>query len=263
MKLFTIAIAISAGLLSANPSFAHGNKAAQRAENGIPRVLSQLALSEAQQADIQLIMQQVRAEAALVKQNMPKSHGQMKALMYQEQWDAELATQIAEQRLQRSSSMQFTRANAMHQAYNVLTDSQKLALASKPQMREDKQGNGKGRDRSMLNNPRLQKSLALSAQQITDVQAIYAGVQKDNAPLRSELRAFKQAERALIQSDEFSQEAWESLYLDAKPSMVSMRVNQLNARYNMKNVLTAEQVTKLQSMPKRKKAKMKSQFRPA
>ena len=74
-------------------------------------------------------------------------------------------------------------------------------------------------------------------------------------PTKATIQAFKQAEHQLIQSPDFSAQAWQNLWRQYKGDFATAKVVKSKVQHDLWNVLTPEQQTKAQTRGKKKKSK--------
>lgn len=240
MKKTIIAIALAMSLVSlyTPQSSAHDNrqKDAQQREF---RMLKGLDLNQAQKQDIKQIMKQTKQNNNAYMAGRRAQQSQLRALLTQDSWDAEIAKDFIEQNLPQSTQMQLNRAIARNQSYQVLNDEQKAELTRK-------HNKGANKERRNKDLPRMAKRLDLSPEQLSAMKDVRQSLRAKNAQLKAILRDDKKAQQALVVAASFDQEAWLALQASMQPTLVTMQLNQLEARFHMRSILNQEQLDTLQ-----------------
>jgi protein CpxP len=226
---------------------------AQEAEQGTRQqsraigMLKQLGLSQEQKQDIAQIMRQTRQDNGVYKQDNRAQREQLKTLMAQDTWDSAVAQSIVEQNIAQSTQVQMNRAIARNQSYLVLNQEQKDELTL---VREKNEKRGKGR--KSKNKKRMGRGLNLNAEQRSAIGDIQASLKSKNIALKNTMRQYKHAQQAVVMSDSFNQETWLALQETMQPTLVAMRLNALEARFQMRSLLTQEQLDTLEQREAKK-----------
>ncbi|MEP0357728.1 Spy/CpxP family protein refolding chaperone [Paraglaciecola sp.] len=241
-KTLLTPIALSLALVVAVPALAKK----ERDHNGLRQILSQLSLTDAQKQDIKEILKQSRQDARLFKEDSERFRSNIQTLVQSNEWD-----QIAiESALAQSQSVQtdkmLQRATQKNLVWNALTTEQKTMFSSlvaeKKAEIKSKESNKKGKHKR---EGGMFKKLALTDEQKTAVKSIREQARATDKDLRAKLKEFKEAERALITSGDFSSENWLTLSVEYQSDFVAMSVSKANVRHNVWNILTSEQQQKI------------------
>lgn len=221
-------------------AYAHGPEKGQRGEH---KLFASLNLSESQKQDIGEILKQSKQNNAVYKGERQAIVAQMRNLMDMPTWDQSLAQDIVSQRVAHAGQMKLNKATAQHQAYNLLDDTQQLALLDKQSKRKSK-NNG----RESFNIKRLEKRLGLSNEQVTAIEQIQEAHKLQSKTLKADLRSAKEAEKAIIFASTFDQDAWLSLQNETQATRVEYALTKSYAHYQMFSVLDDEQKSKFEKM---------------
>lgn len=142
-----------------------------------------------------------------------------------------------------------------------MTATQQSELVAKLETRKDKlkeMGSGdrrKGKGNKRKGEGDRLNRMDLSAEQIAAAKAIKSNSKASSAELKESLKAYKQAERALIHSADFNEQAWKSLNAEYQADMLSMAVLGVKTKNEIWNLLTTEQKTLAEKKVKSKNRK--------
>ena len=240
----------------------------QSAKFSVKQMVKQLrglSLSEAQKSEIKALITQFKE----ANSNETKGHSQEERrnadstprLDLATATDAEITEMVA-QRVAKQSSKQLEFATLRHDVFAVLTTEQQAelderhskfeekrerkherreqAMQSHKDSRGDKQQRGKREMRQFA-------GLSLSEEQKTEIAQLIAS-QKDSAESHREtLKTFKQAQRDLVRSDAFSEDAFIALCAKYEDDLIAAGVEKMKFRSTLMAVLTDEQQEELKS----------------
>jgi Spy/CpxP family protein refolding chaperone len=253
MKPTIIICALTAVLASSivyNPSaIAHQEPGMDKMHNREKAMFAQLALTDEQKQDIELILRQTRGNNMALRADKNLKREQLSALMSLAQWDDALAQQLVEEQEASKVQAQLNRALARNKAYQVLTDEQKAKLGQSI-AQGDRSGKAK-RSKKDKGEKRMAKVLGLSDAQKAELTTMRETWRVQNESLRAQIKEYRSAERALIHSENFDEQAWLALNQSIQPTLQALQVNQLHARFDMQSVLDDEQLELLHAMKKR------------
>ncbi|AXT38155.1 hypothetical protein D1814_05445 [Alteromonas sp. BL110] len=178
------------------------------------------------------------------------------------QFSAFIQTQIEER-----EARHFAFAQLRHDIYNVLNEEQQETLLARDAKRElDKQkhhdafvkqetrfakrmnGEGKGPQRKRKPKDFLFEGIELSDEQIASLAELRESFKDTSKTNREMLRSFKDAQRDLVRSESFSQDAWNALTAQYKEDLVSAKVEKAKQRQAMFQILSPEQQAKLEAL---------------
>ena len=172
----------------------------------------------------------------------------------------------------------FAFAQLRHDIYNVLNEEQQATLLARDAKREvDRQkhhdafvkqdarfakrmdGEVKGPKRK----PRefLFEGIELTDEQIASLTELRESFKDASKANREKLRNFKDAQRNLVRSQSFSQDAWDALFVQYKDDLVSAKVEKAKQHQAMFQVLSSEQQAKLEALRKEER-KLREIFKP-
>lgn len=104
---------------------------------------------------------------------------------------------------------------------------------------------------------KMAKYLGLSDEQKTEIKLIKEQAKTQHEPLRVEIKQFKEAEKLLLQADEFDEQAYITLHASFQEAFAQASLAKAKTKHALFNVLTAEQQTKWLSKKEKIKGKMK------
>ncbi|WP_395340123.1 Spy/CpxP family protein refolding chaperone [Ningiella sp. W23] len=215
------------------------------------RMFAKLDLSETQKQDIAAIFQQLAQDNSVYRGEKKALREQMQALMQLETWDAALAEDLVTQRVQQSAGVQLNMAKARNQAFNVLNEEQQVEFLQRLDKRAEKE---KKRPREF---DRLAKVLHLTDEQASEIDLIKESAEQANTGFVDALQDFRQAERDIVFSDSFDEDAWLALQTSVEATKISAGLNNASAKFEMLSVLDEKQRDRLQQIGERKPRKNK------
>ena len=239
----------------------------------IVKHLRGLSLSDAQREEIKTLVSAFKDANPRPKFGDNEKPNLDFATATEAQINAFIQTQIKER-----EAKHFAFAQLRHDIYNVLNEEQQATLLTRDAKRElDRQkhhdafeaqearfakrmiGEVKGPNRK----PRefLFEGVELTDEQIAslaELRETFKDTSKTNGEL---LRNFKDAQRDLVRSQSFSQDAWDALIAQYKGDLVSAGVEKAKQRQAMFQVLSSEQQAKLEAL-REEEHKLDELFKP-
>ncbi|MFC4700929.1 Spy/CpxP family protein refolding chaperone [Glaciecola siphonariae] len=254
MKRTILLTALAISLASANASLAtaapgHNGHKGQISK---ARIFAGLDLSDIQKQDIREIMRQVKQDNAVYAADIEALKAQMEALFNLETFDAALAQDLVRLRTEQAINIELNIATAKHQAWSLLNDEQKAEFAAKQEKRAEKE-----RQRKALDFERLQKRLNLTDEQSQAISDIQEQHRDATAELAQTLKASKDAEKALVYSNQFSEEAWLTIAQASQSAAIEFGVAKTQSRFDMLQVLDDEQRAKFKKIVDREQSRKK------
>ncbi|GLR72329.1 Spy/CpxP family protein refolding chaperone [Agaribacter marinus] len=241
MKKILLAAAIGSILFASAGVYAQPS-----GKDEIISMFKQLDLSRSQKQEVRAIMQQLREDNSLYAADKSEIKLQIDSLFALDTWDSALANGIVDMQILSSTQTALNIATAKHQAFQVLTDEQKTELSEKtPSTNKQKSAQKK--------IAKLSRRLNLSETQDADLESLMEKQIADISAFESEINAHKLAKKALIQADEFDQDAWNNLQMNYASTRASIRLIKLETRFNFRKVLNEVQLEKLSKIENRKK----------
>jgi len=253
MKKFLIASASIAAMCFGSFAMAQMGDHGMRDHEMVRKMVKQLRgleLSDAQREEI-------KALVASYKEEHPR-HERRKSekpnFDIATAGDAQITAFVQTQFEQREAK-HFAVSKLRHDIFNVLDESQQAKVLDKQAKREakgnkwrshaknggDHKRNGSGYEGAGF------KGLELSDTQIAEIEAL-RNTFKDTAELNREtMRSFKNAQRELIQSANFSQDAWNALVTQYEEQIINAGVERIKHRQAMFAVLNDEQQATLKA----------------
>jgi protein CpxP len=247
-------IALCLTLVAAAPVFAE--KGHQHKHDGMHKILSKLSLNETQKQDIKQIFQEnkqdrngFRADASILKK-------EIRSLVQTSEWNQAAIENALTLRQTLDNKNAFQRATNRNQLWNLLNQEQQVELITQLEIRqthykETRPGNKKRSKRK----GKILKRLDLTEQQATAVKGIKSATRGSAENTKTNIKNYKQAERALVQSIDFNPEAWQTLYAQYQSDFLTMAVIKTKTKHNVWNLLTVEQQNKAQKIGKNRKGK--------
>ncbi|WP_394223061.1 Spy/CpxP family protein refolding chaperone [Alteromonas gracilis] len=162
--------------------------------------------------------------------------------------DAQITAFVQTQFEQREAK-HFALSKLRHDIFNVLDESQQAKVLDKQAKREAKGDKWRSHTRNGGDHKRNGsgyegagfKGLELSDTQIADIEALRDTFKDTAESNRETMRSFKDAQRQLIQSANFSQDAWSALVTQYEEQLINAGVERIKHRQAMFAVLTDEQ----------------------
>jgi Spy/CpxP family protein refolding chaperone len=201
-------------------------------------LLQQLALSKTQRQDIRQVIKQTLEDRGLYRQDMRGLRKDIFALVQAPQWDEQAVRTAIGQRQELLGNLALQKAISKQQVWQLLSTEQQAEFLQLVEQREAKE-RGTQAATGML------KGLSLSEEQSAAIDLLKIDLQLSRDGFQERRQAFKQAERALIQSEGFSQSDWQVLRLEYQDDFLSMALTKAKYKHDIWQVLTAEQQTQL------------------
>lgn len=111
--------------------------------------------------------------------------------------------------------------------------------------------------RSMHKVKRMAKALSLSKQQQVQIKAIKRQAKEENQPLRVSMKQFKVAEKKLLQTEVFNEQAFSELHEAYQPTFAQIALTKVKVKHAIFNVFTQEQQVKWLKMMEHHKGSAK------
>ncbi|APE00738.1 hypothetical protein BM526_02025 [Alteromonas mediterranea] len=178
--------------------------------------------------------------------------------------EAQLSAFIQAQFEEREAT-HFAFAQLRHDIYNVLNEEQQATLLARDAKREldiqkhrdafvkqdarfTKRMDGEGKGPKRKPREFLFEGIELSDEQIASLAELRESFKDTSKTNREALHNFKDAQRDLIRSQSFSQDAWDALIAQYKGDLVSAKVEKAKQHQAMFQVLSPEQQAKLEAL---------------
>ena len=232
--LSPLAIALSLAL-SANAYAGHGHHST---DNGMGQMVRQLDLSAAQRQDIRQVIKQARRDRALYRQDERQFRQDIRALVQAPQWDEQATHTTLSQSQSLLDKLALQKASSKHQVWQLLSAQQQGGFLQAVEDREPRKRDGHGATR-------LLKEIALSDEQSAAILQLKTDLQASRDAYKIKRQAFKQAERALIQSEAFSQSAWQAIRVEYQQDLLAMALLKAKSRHDSWQILTTAQQAQL------------------
>ena len=245
-------LTLALSLVIATPSIAEPQHGRNHERMPLHHVLSKLDLNKEQRQDVKQILQQSRADAELVAEDVKQARADLRNFIHADSWNETAVTTTLQQHQQTKASLDLARASAMHQVWLLLSDEQKtkfalLAERTPDGKRDNKEGKAKHKDRAE-SEERFQRGgkdhfakLTLTDEQKTVIKTIKQQAKAQNTQTKQQEMAFRQAERALIASAAFNESAYQALQANYQDEHLQHALLMAKTRHDIWNVLSTEQ----------------------
>ena len=227
---------------------------AQEGRKGPARIFYNLDLSDTQKQDISQIMRDTKENNRVYKGEMEALKQELDLLLALPEWDAQRAELIVRARINSSQQLQLNMAEAKHSAFQILNEDQQQEFISRTSSRWE----GEKTKRSEKRLLRMQKRLGLSEEQIAEAEAIIEQQRDSLEAYKSEAKAHRASERALITTEDFDAEAYTELNEAIAESRVAAGLIKLKARYDLAQLLTDEQRAKAEADREKMKERLRN-----
>jgi periplasmic protein CpxP/Spy len=270
MKKFTpILTALSFGLALAFSPLSQAKDHEGHKQGPLKHMLAQLDLTQAQRQDIREVLKQGFEDASIDGDDRHAMFAQLMPLIHSQNWDEQAVLTVLSENQQNMAELGLKKATAMHQIWLVLSPEQQAKFTELADARPGPKGKHKDdkkqgeRARGFDHKPAdglIFKGLDLTDEQQAKVKSILSETKTDAKATRGEDESFRQAERKLIASHDFSANAYQALQARYQAQRLQQGVLMAKSRHDIWNTLTPEQQTKamakMTEMREHKQAKM-------
>ncbi|MGJ8681243.1 Spy/CpxP family protein refolding chaperone [Paraglaciecola sp.] len=256
LNKFVTTLAVCSSLVFAAQTFAKPEQG-QR-QHQMKRILSKLDITDTQKQDIKQIMQQARGDQNVSREDVKSFRQELAALIHAEDFDQDAIEALLTSKQEQRANAGLRQAQNKHAVWNLLTTEQQTQFANIIAEHKAKAEEGAGKRKKGSKGPKSQKRkmakrLGLDEAQKTQLASIKTQTKESAGELKANLKAFKQAERTLIHSAEFSADAWASLHQTHQADFLAKAILEAKTKHQIWNVLTEEQQEKAQKMQRRMK----------
>ena len=171
---------------------------------------------------------------------------------------------LVETKILKQQSHHFAIAELRSEIYNLLSESQHNMLteleAEREAKREVSHGAKRNTDRSTMRSqpsrgPRLPfEELQLTDEQLASLETLNATFRETRFQHKVTMDALRNAEQALVRSDNFSESAWHALYAEYKDDLVNAAIEDITHKQATFAVLTDAQQAEVQQRHKNEDA---------
>ncbi|WP_293752022.1 Spy/CpxP family protein refolding chaperone [uncultured Paraglaciecola sp.] len=247
-------IALCLTLAIAVPAIA--KKGHHQKHDGMRQILSELSLTNTQKQDIKQILKQTREDRGLFNTDEKSLRTDLRSLVHSSEWDQAAIESAITQRQALMQEKALQRASNKHQVWNLLTETQQAEFVAQLEFRKTK--GEKTRSKGKREHKKL-KRLDFTEEQLAAVQAIKTAAKENGAEIKTKLKSYKQAERALIQGANFSPEAWQTLNTGYHADFIAMGIVKAKSKHDIWNLMTPEQQAKAEEKSEKHKRGKKGQ----
>lgn len=233
-------IALCLSLAIAAP--AKAQKGHHQKHDAMRQILSESSLTDTQKQDIRQVFKQSREDRNMFKTDDKALRTELRSIIESTEWDLtaiESAITLHQDLIQEKT---LQRASNKHRVWNLLTDTQQAEFIAQLQTRKDKREEMSTGEKRKGKGNRL-KRLELTTEQLAAVKTIKTEAKASSAEIKTSLRSYKQTEHALIHSSNFNAQAWQTLNAQYQTNFLAMAVLKAKTKYDIWNLLTAEQKT--------------------
>jgi Spy/CpxP family protein refolding chaperone len=197
------------------------------------------------------LVKQTREDRGLFKDDAKSFNQSLRTLVQSEQWQqAEVENLLAEQQTFMAKKA-LQNATNKHQVWNLLTVEQQTQLAEKITEKKAHKKYKKAKKVNQRKADKRFKRLDLTEQQVAAIASIKATAKADIQLTQTKIKSFKQAERQLIQSADFTAAAWQGLWDQYQGDFATAKVLKTKMQHETWNVLTPEQQAKSEAKGKK------------
>lgn len=211
------------------------------------KVLNQLELTTEQRQDVRQLMREGRDEKRLFRQDIRDVAQQLRTQIQSEDFDQTAVKTVLQQKSDLMTQLALTRAVKKHQVWQLLSEPQKAKFNDIVAQRQDRQSRKSSK-------PGFRK-LGLSDEQKAKIEQIKAENAEVKAAAKAQRKALKEAQRTLIQAEEFDQEAWQTLLTEYQPQLIENGIIRAQTRHQIWSLLTEEQQAKATKMMQKRMKK--------
>jgi Spy/CpxP family protein refolding chaperone len=211
------------------------------------KIMQQLDLATQQKQAMHTVMMQSKQDAKVLKQELKPIKQQLKQVIQAEQWDQQQAVDLIQQKQALEAQIALNRASKRNAVWNILELEQQQrfdSLTEKVKGKHSDKAQGKGKHRQVLSMRRFAR-LDLTEQQKTQIADLLAIQKQQMQDLAYTRKEHKQAQRALIHSTEFDQQAWLASHQQMQAVHLDTAVSFAHTRHQIWNLLTAQQQQKM------------------
>ena len=138
-------------------------------------------------------------------------------------WDEAAAQQFIDDALEQREEVALNKAEAKNAIFNILTDEQVAKMEQRISKRAENRSDRKARKDMRLG--RMKKALELTDAQVAELALIAESRSEAMSEFKGTGKEHKQAERELIQSENFDEQAWRDLYQSASEKQSQCTAN--------------------------------------
>lgn len=236
-------IALCLSLAIAVPAIAH--KSHHQKHDGMRQILSELSLTDTQKQDIRQVLKQSREDRDLFLTDAKSPQTELRNLIQSTAWDQTAVESAITQNQAAKQEKALQRAINKNQVWNLLTETQQAEFVAQLETRMAKHDakSSKGERKGKRKGNKL-KRLDFTEEQLAAVKAIKTAEKESGEAIKAKLKTFKHAERALVQSPNFSLEAWQVLNSEYQADFVTMGLLRSKSKHDIWNIMTPAQQAK-------------------
>ena len=228
-------------ILSTSPAIA--KQSAPQNSGKMRQILSELSLTEGQKQDVKQIMKQTRFNNSVYKAEQKLLHLKLKRLIQADEWDLQTVknTFITHQDSLHQKALQ--RASTKNKVWSILTPTQQAEFIAQLESRKNTVLKTPHKKKENRNANKL-KRLKLTEQQQASIKEIRTAANTESKDIKTQLKAFKEAEQKLVQSNDFNVEAWNQLHSKYQNDFQTLAILKAKSKHDVWNQLSPEQQQK-------------------
>ncbi|MFQ3205961.1 MAG: protein CpxP [Glaciecola sp.] len=247
MKMKKLLISLSAAsLLSVSAYSINAHERDQHNDNQ-RELMANLSLTQHQKEYIQQIHLQTKQDLRIYHAEQRQFRDSMQTLMQADIWDEVAVTNAIEQQMELTLQSRLIRAKSKHKVFNQLTEEQQAQFITSRHARQSKKGNQRP-ERKMQ---RLVKALDLSSDQQAQLLVMTTSDKAQRTANKEQVKNVKVELANIVHAKQFDDNAWLAVHAQNKEQKLHMAVNKAKSRFDMLNILNAEQRDKFERIIKR------------
>nr|WP_297350046.1 Spy/CpxP family protein refolding chaperone [uncultured Glaciecola sp.] len=248
MKKLLISLSV-ASLLSISAYSINAHERDQHDDNQ-RELMASLSLTQHQKEDIQQIHLQTKQDLGIYHAEQKQFRDSMHTLMQADIWDEMAVTNAIEQQMELTLQSRLIRAKSKHKVFNQLTEEQQAQFIISRHAMKIKKGNQRTQkpERKMQ---RLVKALDLNSDQQAQLLVMTTSDKAQRTANKEQLRNVKVELANIVRAKQFDDNAWLAVHAQNKEQKLHMAVNKAKSRFDMLNILNAEQRDKFERIIKK------------
>ena len=216
-------------------------------------VLKELDLNDEQKGEVRDILSAAREDVDIFADDRKQQRETIKQLVEADAWDQAAVEQAFLANVDVKQQRRLNFAQVRHQIWNVLDTEQQADLQ---EMTAETKAERDGNKRQKVWE-RLAKRIGVTEAQQQEIDAIRSAFEFDKSTVRETMKAHKDAEKALIQTADFDQAAWDSLFQEHQAFTIELAVSKAYMQHQILQVLTPEQREQLSKAERKIRKKMR------
>jgi Spy/CpxP family protein refolding chaperone len=198
------------------------------------KLFQEVSVSDEQRADIRQLAKQLRQDMRVFRADGKEFRQALNQLTVTDDFNQESVTLLLTENQATKQQIDLLQARFKHAVWEILDDEQQSAAQTFLADRAPREPN----PRRQL---RFFEKLDFSDEQIAQAEVILDQSKEQLETLKGDIEGFKAAERALVTSDNFSDEAWTALYQENADTFVQVHLVRITTMNQIRDLMTEEQ----------------------